>query len=528
MATSVLSETTPLARADPLRIGMRWQRMAMGGLLALYALSISTGWFTEADSALYLMLGGNLASGEGFTLWGIPHATVPPGYPAFLAGLLTLGLNDVFWLNLVNVVMALALLGLVYRYVEQQVSANFAFLVCLVLGFSHEMHTAAMLLMSETLFMLTVWLGIYCYGRGLKQAGPWLELGTLALIACCWVRVAGFPLAGAAAAGLVLHRCAPEIRRPRVWLNAAVLLGCVVLTAAGFYLYHQRIASMYTVHTYGGYVQGIAARSDWQSLTRPLMNLLDTSRGVLRLLTGQQHNAIGLWGTVWIWLPIGVGMVVAWRRGQRLGVCCTLGYIGSLVISQPLMARYLLPLAPWLIWYLFDGVQALVRCVPSRWRLAQPRVAMALVIGLRAINLPHSIGYAYYAHRPEAYSRYATWRDIDAAAAFLKRHAEPGDRLVASSKQRQLSYLSGLWSARSSDAHFYCSPPPVEVYQRWRDHGLAFIVAWTDGLTPECNEPLRQACTELGFQLVYSNGSCKIYSIRPSDQLARSPGITAR
>ena len=58
--------------------------LAVFSVLIIYLASVGTTWAPTPDSALYLMLGNNLVSGEGYTLWGAPHAHVPPGYPVML------------------------------------------------------------------------------------------------------------------------------------------------------------------------------------------------------------------------------------------------------------------------------------------------------------------------------------------------------------------------------------------------------------------------------------------------------------
>jgi hypothetical protein len=426
------------------------------------------------------------------------------------------GLGDMFWLNLSNVLFMLAALWLSYQYLAQQTTRRFAFWVLAALAFNHELHTVAVYLVSEPLFMLLAWLGLYCYSRGLKQSGYWLEAGTLALFACCWVRVAGFPLAGAAAVGLVFTR--REIGWNRVWANAVALLCVVGVTAICFYLYERRVTSQYPVQSYGGYVGTMAARSNWQWLTQPIFNLWATGRGVLRLLTGQQHNSLSTWLVGLAWIPILVGMIRAMRRRQLLGAACVAGYIGLLCVNQELMARYLLPLAPLLVWYFYEGGQWLLERLPAVNR-RRVQIVGVLTLVLLAFNLPHTLAYAYYVHHHEAYRRYPVWAGVHQAARFLQQHARPGERFASSAHQREISYLGGLESARLSSRRFDQCHPAKREYELWLDKGLVFLVKWGE-LAPQCDAMFEEVCREHGFQRVFRGDSCEIYSTRPLDPRA--------
>ncbi len=65
--------------------GRAWRRLAWAGVAVLCLACAGPRWQMDPDGGLYLMLGENLARGEGYTLFGEPHAFVPPGFPLFLA-----------------------------------------------------------------------------------------------------------------------------------------------------------------------------------------------------------------------------------------------------------------------------------------------------------------------------------------------------------------------------------------------------------------------------------------------------------
>src|SRR5215216_6342344 len=78
---------------------LRWPDLAVFPLvLALSILPLlwfGRNWITETDSSRYLLLGWNLISGEGYTLFGHPYLERGPGFPGLLGGLMLLFGRDV-------------------------------------------------------------------------------------------------------------------------------------------------------------------------------------------------------------------------------------------------------------------------------------------------------------------------------------------------------------------------------------------------------------------------------------------------
>src|SRR4051794_1665275 len=77
--TSPLSERF-LAWAD------RHRRKLTAAVVLLYLVAFNGRWRLDADSALYLTIGRNLAEGRGFTYHGRPHTLAYPGMPWLFAG----------------------------------------------------------------------------------------------------------------------------------------------------------------------------------------------------------------------------------------------------------------------------------------------------------------------------------------------------------------------------------------------------------------------------------------------------------
>src|SRR5215217_5603390 len=78
---------------------LRWPDLAVFPLvLALSILPLlwfGSNWTTATDGSRYLLLGWNLISGEGYTLFGNAYTLRAPGYPGLLGGLMLLFGRDV-------------------------------------------------------------------------------------------------------------------------------------------------------------------------------------------------------------------------------------------------------------------------------------------------------------------------------------------------------------------------------------------------------------------------------------------------
>ncbi|HWE03373.1 MAG TPA: hypothetical protein VG326_13270 [Tepidisphaeraceae bacterium] len=88
----------------------------LGGVLILYLLGFNGQWRVERDSALYLVIGRNLAEGRGYTFQAAPQRLAFPGLPLLFAGNFKLFDHWAVPADLVAMlIMGFAALGLTYR-----------------------------------------------------------------------------------------------------------------------------------------------------------------------------------------------------------------------------------------------------------------------------------------------------------------------------------------------------------------------------------------------------------------------------
>ncbi len=460
-----IASTNPVDLEFPARI----RRGALIGVFAvLYGLSASGHWFPNPDSALYLMLGQNLAQSQGYVLWDAPHAFVPPGYPLLLAGMMTVGLGGMLWLNVMMIALGLGTLWLMDKALcELQPRATAAWIVAAV-GLSHAMYLASVCQLSEVPFMFLVWGGTFGILRGLRTGSCALELGVLALVASCTVRLLGYPLAGGAALGLLWQ---PRIvRSRRAYVNAVIMLLALGLLAFVFYQSYQHAMSSQKQQSYHFWAEKLGGQSVLASTIQPITNLWQTQSEISRVFIGQEMP--NFLAAILFGLPISIGMAHWWRRRQTLLVGMAVAYLGSIFILRPGDTRYLLPMAPLLLTWYLEGMRWLA--ARARWSPeAYKRLAIGCLLAFVLMNVPKNIFVAWHLRHDNFLALRDRWADLYSASDNLARAAQTGERFIASTDERGLSYLSGVPSTPINDGDY---PSTSEALRKAADDGFRWLV----------------------------------------------------
>ena len=438
---SSVEEPVQPAATQPLqaipKLPLRYQRVAVALVVVLYLAVVSPHWFITSDSALYLMLGESLADGEGYTLFGRPHAHVPPGFPLLIAALTRFGLGGMLCLNLFMTVLGLATLWLSYKLLREHVAASAAAIATLALAVSYDMYAHSAMQLSEIPFMFLVVLGLWGYSRGLKGERGWMEFGSACLVASCWVRVIGAPLVVAAAVGLVLQ--GGRARWQRTLLNAFGVATALAITAAAFNAQYEYAKKFYNPESYRVVFEALTLLPTESRIWSPLTHTYETGAHLFRLFTGQSvPNAVGWFAPG---LPILIGLGLAIRRRQWTIALAVTGYITGLLLLNPAISRYLLPVAPLLIVFYLDGAMTVLRCIP---RLAPYRgqlvAAIAAIIVL--VNVPKDLRLIYRMHVVRT-GYEVQWRSsMLEIVDFVRTHSEPGEKFASTDSQREIAYLS--------------------------------------------------------------------------------------
>ncbi|MCA9246319.1 MAG: hypothetical protein KDA42_04360, partial [Planctomycetales bacterium] len=498
----------------------QWGRCFRYAILALvgiiYLASLTPHWFDTSDSALYLMLAENLEAGKGYTLWGYPHVHVPPGFPVLLAALDVVGLGSHGGLNVAMLAMGLITIYVAYLAIRDLRGDEQAFLaVVTVLAFSSAMHRASVRVLSDMPFMLLVWIGLLCFGRGIKRGGYWFECGTIALLASLWMRVVGLPLAAAAAVTLALIGL--KNKQHRLTMNAAVLFVGTAATGFFFYLYQRHYTAAFDLPSYGSMVNKVGERSRFDILIRPFEQFLQTGSHFSELLTGQPNASLGMAMGI-LWIPVALGIWNGWRRREYLPLAVLVGYLGPLLVVRALLPRYLIPVAPILILFFLDGLRQIIAATPGVRRFA-PRVLVTFCLIMLSMNVPKCIGLIYRLQWSQAENLRGMPGEVREVAAFLHSHAGEGDLFVSPARERQLGYLSRVDSIPSAARYLETGRVDADSLKAWLERGVVFVVNAPENRHAKSGnrQRIREICRDNGLELVYASSTYEVYSARPNE-----------
>ena len=507
-------------------------------LTSLYALTISDAWFVSADSALYLMLADNLATGDGYTLWGSPHLHVPPGLPGLLALLRSVGLTELWVLHALQACCALAVCGLAYLFYRAAgKGAQLAAWVAIAVALNHQLVVQAGMILSELELMVCVTAALACYaharpaGVGCQASLGWLVAAALLLLAGVVFRVAGAPLLLGAVLGTWLER--RQLGTRRVAWHAALLLGLLLVAGAICVTYYGRANPDGQLESYAGGMTSILDRglgtqfaSYWQHLQGSIVSLS-------RLLTGQSFSGVpGL--SLLPTLLVAVGMGSAVREGRSLGVALAVVYVGTLLVHEPLSPRYLLPLLPLWTWYACLGVGSVAQAAGKLARERQPtrlvRWAVVAAMVLAGANFPKTLRTIYQRHgaglsawdHSFAIRCYHPRPEICGPALeianYFRQHGTAGDRFVEVHYPQQplfhrpIAYLGGMDSLPIVQSGIEWRDP--SYLDQWIAQGTNYVIVRSPSVrAPDQGEcAIRRSVIEnRSFQRVLANERYELY-----------------
>ena len=177
-------------------VGRRWSgvvadwifahRQAAWALVLLsYFAAYNGQWQMTPDSALYLSLGRNIATGKGYTYNGAPHDMVYPGLPYVLAGLYRILGSDakvIAAADFLILVAGLLLIGATFRMVRLAFDRTTAHVVALGLAGVHELYRYCYTILTDIPFLL----GVMAFLAGHEaifgkpdRRGRWYDWGLL-------------------------------------------------------------------------------------------------------------------------------------------------------------------------------------------------------------------------------------------------------------------------------------------------------------------------------------------------------------
>ena len=250
----------------------------------------------------------------------------------------------------------------------------------------------------------------------------------MALAAALWLR-AGALRQWRANLGWTALLAAPTLVAAALWVHRGAAVG----TAAGTSYFHWFLG-----------VRGLvgAALHVLTRVPRLVESLSDTMLG----------SDLGRPVSVALALPIGVGFVVALRRGERLLCAFGVVYAGAVCLANP-GRRFLLPMLPALLVWLVLGAGAVAAFLVERRHVVRPvslaRAAWVLVALMALTNMAHASNTIYEAHSADFYAATDDGRlpDYFRLAGWLRENARSDDCVLAD-ESSFITYFSRVRARR--------------------------------------------------------------------------------
>lgn len=498
----------PVAAVSARRRLWRWAIVAI--IIAVYLANLSPHWWVGKDGALYLCLARNMVRGNGYSMAGEAHTLVPPGYPAMLAGLMSLGADSFLAMNLVMGLAGLAVALAGYLLLRQVIHRDWALLVAGAFAICNELIQRSGEVLTDVPFTLLILSGMWLYQRGLRRDRPdrsgW-EIASVLLVASCWIRMAGLPLAGAAAVGLVLS--AWKSGRRRAVLNLLiVVVGCVLTVS--FFTYYAKSHAGHSAASYvGGLGHYVQSLSGSERLAMPARRVYTASRSLSRFLFTQKPP--GYVCLVLMVVPVLMAMVRRVRRADWIGPLAVACYIGGMCAAMvEVETRYLLPVGPLVMLYLVEGWTWILQ----RFARAKVRVLVSVAGGLLVVMAATNMikaGRMIVEKHQDDYARTqqgGKWRDLQPTVEFLSSRDEPGavlgDYAYGYLADRQVPSLSRrLRFSQPSESQLR------ELLQRWN---VRFVVLSTRGEPRPFHLALEAYLARFG-PAAFVSGDVKVYFV---------------
>lgn len=440
-------------------------------VLAVYVLRLDHIIGIMGDDAWYALLGRTLATGGGFQQPNTPTPgllpIVPPGFPLLLAPLWVLAPSfpaNVLVLKALPVLAMLATGGLTYAY--SRAHTEWPRELSLLVAVAASLVPSLVFLATSTLMSDAVFLAVQLATLLTIERWP-TRTGTVAAGIGAAVAMLMRSVGVAVPAGAVLYLC-----MKRDWRRAALLAAVVAISLAPWQLYAYRHASA-AAQEGGGEALLSYRQQFWQQwagdakagtatvrdlprrvgqntvdvVTRDAVALIAPSllRGAhqnglevigvgsygMRGPMGNDPATMALSAVLFLLIAAGWGRTVLHRLSlAEIVVPLSLG----LIIVWPFWTfRFVLPLAPFLLVYLVEGLRAVTP--------AASRVPTLVLLGVAGLNLFDHAEYITRARvRPPDWSVYAG--DTDAVIGWLQQH--PADGVIATSNPALVHLRTGI------------------------------------------------------------------------------------
>lgn len=482
-------------------------------VLAVYLLRLDRVAGLIVDDAWYVLLAKALASGEGYSLVNAPTPGLlppnPPGFAALLSNVFVLSPKfpeNVYFLKAVSIAAMMTLGVVCYRYflryrsLPQELALALAVAVVITPAF---VFLATSSVMSECVFTVVQLLAIILVDRSVAAPHPTRDTivaGALAA-ATVLIRTAGAPMPVAATLYLLMrHR----------WRQAFLFALTVLLCLAPWWSYarthaptmEQRVehggAHAFTyghefwmrwagrpalgmitvgdlparvkdglVDVFGRDVAGIVAPALFRSASESGEEVISLGGG---LLPASMGSAPGTMLVSYLLSAVAaLGFVATTRRGPSTAELVVPLSIGLIVLWPQWAFRFVLPLTPYLFFYLLAGLRSMTT-------EAVARVSLLCVIGLNVADHTEYI----LRSRSEVLDWAADAQEVDETLDWMRQRVT-ADGYVATTNPALVHLRTGRRTVAIDD--------PGANWQRWKSIGVRYIVCLRRGELPSAYGP---------------------------------------
>jgi hypothetical protein len=402
-----LEPSTPPASAgaSPAEAFLNWtdrQRWwIFGGILLLYLAGFNGQWRIAPDTALYAIVGRNVAEGNGYTHPLGDQIALTPGLPWIIAGVFkAFGSGNFVAIQAVMLLMSLATLILFYHTIKLNAGRPAAVAIAFMLAVTDRFYGYAFELMADLPFLFGVMLFLLGYEATWKgretRAWPWLCLFTGTVVMALSRSVVLVFLAG-----LILATIWLLIRRENPWRQLLILLiaigGILLARSIDPRLDHpfQLMSDEYIVgETFSASFLDLLGRI----ITHNLPEFFEDAapEALFGIELGPVIN------TLIAILVLVLGMLLFLHRA--LWAFLVAAFVGQMVIFFYVTPRYFLPILPLLIaagWLGAKGLDRVVRQPLGGW------LAIILMFAWTTPNLVKVCGTILEQRHPDFYAVYA-------------------------------------------------------------------------------------------------------------------------
>ncbi len=340
------------------------------------------------DDGVYVVLAKSIAGGQGYARINSPtpqlERSFPIGYPLLLSPLTAVWPSSLVPLQLCSVFLTLVSLLILKWYFDFRTSPGYVLLIVAAFAFNPQVVTFATTVMSETAYTFWSLLTLYLIHRfEPSRHSAWHFVPLIALMLCMstMTRVVGVSLAIACVLWLIAARAPRSAIAIGVLFSIGIVPQIIISRQAGGVLFPPDVAAVVNPLAGIGKMSSTLFEYMWVYLPQYGFSCF----GATLTCLGQATNAsLMLLLKLGLLSVVALGFVRVVRRKLSIGEIYFLCYLGALSVTiDETEPRYLLPVLPFICFYLIEGLGWLSSLVTRRFSLRNlPQAVLSAILVL--------------------------------------------------------------------------------------------------------------------------------------------------